>query len=260
MQASALPSQFSHLLELPNELRMRIYKFTFAGSELIVHARSHPGDNKQWQGMRDWEHAWYRFHETRRREADLEASRYPMALTKTSTFLRWETQPILAAATYLLAVGVDARVMLSMIPTHITQYVKSFITLRQTFRCYTCHGVMDDLEPLVRLNLPRLEQLSTHVQYENPNVLILDHIVKAEFRSLECLLNLKQRYFSQRQLCALIKSVRHPFMGIGVMAKHASFSMKHVIHFSYARRGLNSNVKVPACLVSTDLYQTIICI
>jgi hypothetical protein len=131
--------------------------------------------------MRDWEHAWYSFHDIRRRGEDLEASRYPMALTQTSALLRRDTQPVLAAATCLLAIEVDARVVLSRIPTHIRQHVRSFTSFGGPYIGHAPQPFMDDLDPFVVPDLPRLEHVRTRETHENADGPYLDEMIKAEY-------------------------------------------------------------------------------
>ena len=259
MQASALSSQFSCLLELPRELRIKIYKFNFAGSELIVRGRPCWEGDKWRQGSRDWEHAWYSFHDARRPEEDLEAGKYPMALTQTSALLRRETQTILAAATHLLAIDVDARVALSMIPPHIRQHIRSFTIFGRRHVGYARQALTDDLDPFMVPGLPGLEQLTTH---ENAYCPFVSDVIKAEYRSLELSTDVKRCYLCPLQISALTRSFQHPFVGLRAMAEHASFSIKQVVHLFDGWPGPNypHQKKVPSCLVSINLHQSISCV
>ena len=239
---------------------MKIYKFTFAGSELIVRAQALSGDHRWRQGMRDWEHAWYSFHDTRHREEDLEASWYPMALTQTSVILRREAQPVLAAATCLLAIDVDARIALSRIPPHVRQHVRSFTSFGGPYIGYARQAHMDDLDPFVASDLPRLEQVRTHEIHENADGPYLDELIKAKYRSLKRLRGLKRWHLCPRQLSALTRSSEHPFVGLRAIAGHASFSFKQVVHIFGIWPGPNypHHEEVHGCLVSTNLHQSII--
>ena len=264
MQASALPAQSSSLLNLPGELRMKTYKFAFAGSELIVRGRPYWVCDKWRQGMRDWEHAWYSFHDVRRPEEDLEASRYPMALTQASVLLRRETQPVLAAATCLLATDVDARVALSMIPPHIKEHIRSITIFGRGHVSYARQVLTDNSDPLMVPDLPRLEQVITHEIHEHAYGPYLDEMVKAEFQSLEHFMDLKRRHLCPRQLSASKRLSEHPFVGLRAMAERASLSSKRVVHILGVWPGPNyphhDDVEVLACLVSTNLNQSIICV
>ena len=242
---------------------MKIYKFTFAGSKLSVRAGALSGDHRSRQGMRDWEHAWYSFHDTRRRDEHLEASRYPMALTQTSSLLRREAQPILAAATCLLAIDVDARIALSMIPPHVRQHLRSFTSFGGPPKGYVRPALIDDLDPFEAPDLPRLEQVRTYELYDDTDGPYLNEMIKAEYQSLEHFMHLKRRHLCPRQLSALTKSSEHPFAHLRAIAEHASFSFKQVLHIFGVWQSPNyphDDVEVPACLVSTNLHQGIICV
>ena len=212
--------------------------------------------------MRDWEHAWYTFHDIRRRQEDLEAGRYPLELTQTSALLRREAQPVLAAATCLLAIDVDARVALSRIPPHIRQHVRSFTSFGGPYIGYARQAHMDDLDPFVASDLPRLEQMTTHEIHANADGPYLDEMIKAEYRSLKRLRDLKRRHFCHRQLSALTRSSEHPFIGLRAIAEHASFSFKQVVHIFgiWPGPGYPHHEEVHGCLVSTTLHQSIICV
>lgn len=214
-------------LDLPIVIRLVIYEKYFEGSQILIQGR------RQERGptFQRWEqrvnHYWEVLHESAEAIEYVNTKKLPYSLSQTSSRIRAQSRPILAAATHLYILGSEIPLVLYGVPAYFRSQIKHLTVLTAGFRdSWPCFR-LQVLEPA---DLPGLKTLTMHYDTDSAYGTGLLFPLKPGFDRLKHFSKFRADPLHREKFICRMSYLGVPFNPLARLSQVAPFHVKVQIH------------------------------
>jgi hypothetical protein len=248
-----IPDTF-RFLDLPTDIRLEIYEKYFEGSQLLIQdARGHETEDPAYQRWdQRWDHYWAALHENAEVIGNVKTKKLPLALTQTSSQIRAESRPILAAATHLYIVGLEVPLALHLVPAYFRSHIKH-LTLSMLGSMFG--WLRFRLEILEPADLPSLKTLTMHYEATSEYGPGLDFPLVPGFDNLKHFNDFRADPLHRDEFRRRMRDLGVHFSPLAQLSQVAPFDVKLQVHTErfWSLYTDEDQLWLCACLVSSSM-------
>jgi hypothetical protein len=241
-------------LELPIDIRLKIYEKYFEGSQLLIRdARGHETEDPAYQRWEQrWDHYWAALHEDAEVIGNVKTKKLPLALTQTSSRIRAESRPLLAAATHLCIVGLEVPLALHLVPAYFRSHIKHLTLSMLGSEFGWPRFRLELLEPA---DLPSLKTLTMHYEAIEGYGPGLDFPLVPGFDNLNHFNDFRADPLHRDKFRRRMRVLGVPFSPLAQLSQVAPFDVKLQVHTErfWSLRTDEDQLWLCACLVSRSV-------